>query len=442
MAASNSGDVWSGLGGICNELPYKTVAELKNIIVGINEECDVHLTRTGKKQLLVDRLRIQFVTWQSANLVEKWRGAKRVIEQIGSTNAAYVKSPLISSPMPQTSFPDDSPIYAGGAHYSGAMSNPISSHPPNFSPGYRFKQSPFFEIDRVVSPVLECPESFSSTDRREVSLSFRLDNDVLAKLQAHGSPYQLRLFCTSSKFFSPGYNGNTECLVEFPQTCEIYFNEVQLKSSLLKGIKKRPGTAPPPNIGAVVRNWWPDNTVKMIYINGGQGPVELKKYYLIVQLAKAQSVDTLVDDLVNKRFVGSQEIRRQMVSSTLEDDDIIAGSLKMSLKCPLSFMRITTPCRSSRCTHSQCFDATSWFAVMEQTTTWLCPICENVLDWRELIIDGFFCEILKMTSDAVDDVIVEADGQWYTSDKKYFSTYGAKTNGSLACRGPQYIDLV
>lgn len=54
----------------------------------------------------------------------------------------------------------------------------------------------------------------------------------------------------------------------------------------------------------------------------------------------------------------------------------------------------------------------------------------------------FFCEILKMTSDAVDDVIVEADGQWYTSDKKYFSTYGAKTNGSLACRGPQYIDLV
>jgi E3 SUMO-protein ligase PIAS1 len=73
-------------------------------------------------------------------------------------------------------------------------------------------------------------------------------------------------------------------------------------------------------------------------------------------------------------------------------------------------MRINTPCRSAKCSHSQCFDATSWYAMMQQTTTWydpparlsnvssiyclntllrLCPVCENVLDWRELIIDGY-----------------------------------------------------
>ncbi|KAJ6509863.1 MIZ/SP-RING zinc finger-domain-containing protein [Mycena vulgaris] len=114
-----------------------------------------------------------------------------------------------------------------------------------------------------------------------------------------------------------------------------------------------------------------------------------------------------------------------------EDDDIIAGSLKMSLKCPLSFMRINTPCRSAKCSHSQCFDATSWYAVMQQTTTWLCPVCENVLDWRELIIDGFFAEILKTTPDSVDDVLVESDGQWHTTDGRYSSSGTARAAPAL-----------
>lgn len=55
----------------------------------------------------------------------------------------------------------------------------------------------------------------------------------------------------------------------------------------------------------------------------------------------------------------------------------------------LSYMRIVTPCRSWHCVHSQCFDATSWFQMMEQTTTWLCPTCEKVLNVEDLIIDGY-----------------------------------------------------
>ncbi|KAG6885580.1 hypothetical protein C0993_012582 [Termitomyces sp. T159_Od127] len=58
---------------------------------------------------------------------------------------------------------------------------------------------------------------------------------------------------------------------------------------------------------------------------------------------------------------------------------------------------------------------------MEQTTTWLCPVCERVLDSKELIVDGYFDEILKQTPDDVEDVIVEADGEWHTSDNKYGS---------------------
>lgn len=62
--------------------------------------------------------------------------------------------------------------------------------------------------------------------------------------------------------------------------------------------------------------------------------------------------------------------------------------LSISLHEQLSYMRIATPCRSIHCVHSQCFDAFSWYSVMEQTTTWLCPVCEKVLNTEDLIVDG------------------------------------------------------
>ncbi|KIJ38482.1 hypothetical protein M422DRAFT_124404, partial [Sphaerobolus stellatus SS14] len=66
-------------------------------------------------------------------------------------------------------------------------------------------------------------------------------------------------------------------------------------------------------------------------------------------------------------------------------------------------------------------DATSWFSMMEQTTTWLCPVCDKSLNVEELFIDGYFDRILKDTPDSVEDVMVEADGEWHTSDNKYAS---------------------
>ena len=106
------------------------------------------------------------------------------------------------------------------------------------------------------------------------------------------------------------------------------------------------------------------------------------------------------------------------MAAVSDDDDIVAGPQKMSLKCPvsrtvfrslqpvliqleiqLSYMRISTPCRSVLCVHSQCFDATSWFSVMEQTTTYMCPVCEKVLNHDDLIVDGcvnFFVKVVEL----------------------------------------------
>ncbi|KAK7059967.1 E3 SUMO-protein ligase pli1 [Favolaschia claudopus] len=425
---------WADVDAVSKALPYGTAVDLKQIIISLNTECGTHMLRSGRKQELVDRLRDQFATWKRTNNVASWKRAKGLIDAIRLPTTSFTPMPPpVATPQPQSrsapypvAAPNPASIPLPPSRGPSTYNAPFSS---NYNQGPRFKPSPFFVVHEAVSTVLDCPESFSATDRRECTLHFQINDNQMAKLHSPGAGYQLRLFCTSSKFYSPGSFNNVECPIEFPQTCEVYVNNIQLKTSLLKGIKKRPGTAPPPKFDIVNAR----NSVRMIYINGGQGNLEYKKYYLVAQLVKSVSVSALVDQLMKTRFISAPEIRRQMVSSMSNDEDIIAGSLKMSLKCPVC----TQSPRSSKCTHSQCFDATSWYSMMEQTTTWLCPVCENVLDWKELIIDGFFAEILKMTPDSVDDVILEADGEWSTADQKYSS---AKVAAGIA--GPVEYDYI
>lgn len=96
--------------------------------------------------------------------------------------------------------------------------------------------------------------------------------------KAPSSTYQLRLYCTSSVFYSGGattFRTNTvSCPIEFPPTCEVRVNGVQLSANL-KGLKKKPGTAPPPDLGKYARLTNLQNRVEMVYVNGQQ-PVQSK----------------------------------------------------------------------------------------------------------------------------------------------------------------------
>lgn len=71
------------------------------------------------------------------------------------------------------------------------------------------------------------------------------------------------------------------------------------------------------------------------------------------------------------------------------DPDIVATSTVLSLKCPLSTLRMDLPCRSISCRHNQCFDATSYLQLQEQGPTWLCPICNNPAPFETLAVDEY-----------------------------------------------------
>ena len=71
------------------------------------------------------------------------------------------------------------------------------------------------------------------------------------------------------------------------------------------------------------------------------------------------------------------------------DADIAIYSMVLSLKCPVSALRIVLPCRSTSCKHNQCFDAKSYFQLQEICPTWLCPICSNPAPLESLAVDEY-----------------------------------------------------
>ncbi|KAF7339508.1 hypothetical protein MSAN_02165200 [Mycena sanguinolenta] len=455
---ASAGDVWSDFDTIRHNIKLNTVDKLKQILSGLNNECGTSFSKSGKKQEIIDRIIRTLDLWRASSMAEKWVKAKAVITQV-RYSGIYTNSnstPLVPTVLPHNpSYP--SLTIGKAASFASSSAGPSTSSVGRYDPyapplkaaastssapsprtAVRFKESPFLKVLESVGPVQECPESSSATDRRQQTLTFNLNNDHITKLKSDSSKYQLRLFCTSSTFYSHTLNSFRPnagpCLIEFPPTCEVRVNGVQLGANL-KGLKKKPGTAPPPDLSKYIRLTTASNKVEMMYVNTQQ-PVQPKKFYLLVQLVETVNVQTLVQELKKTGFKSCHDIHRDMISSMTVDDDIVAGPQKMSLKCPLSYMRVSTPCRSRKCTHSQCFDATSWYSVMEQTTTWLCPVCERTLDPRDLIVDGYVDEILKTCPESVEDVIVEANGEWHTSDNKYGSAAWKASHPSAAVPKP------
>lgn len=93
------------------------------------------------------------------------------------------------------------------------------------------------------------------------------------------------------------------------------------------------------------------------------------------------------------------------------DPEIEVGSSVMSLKDPISTLRINTPCRSTICTHNQCFDAESFLQLQEQAPTWICPICNKTISYEGLAVDQYVEEILDKAGNT-DQVTIEPNGNW------------------------------
>ncbi|CAJ0756782.1 6439_t:CDS:10 [Entrophospora sp. SA101] len=282
---------------------------------------------------------------------------------------------------------------------------PNSGHNPNSN--LKFKTSPFIIINGQLGPTRICtvvPEK-----KNVIHLNFRLD------------PSQVEVLKTRQ-----------EALIEFPNLCLIKVNKTNVDAviiitlDLMKlSLKNRPGTVHPQDITELCKKDSScENKIEFHYENTS------KDYILMLYLVKKVTVEEIVNRIKNGKYI-SKEIVLEKIKKSRQDSEVVATSSVVSLKDTLSHSRINLPCRSIQCNHLQCFDVYSYFKMNEQTPTWTCPICHKILDsWEEIVVDGFFNDILANTPVEQECVTIEADGSWAKSKRSHKNNSSEGDSGS------------
>ncbi|EED12543.1 SUMO ligase SizA, putative [Talaromyces stipitatus ATCC 10500] len=298
----------------------------------------------------------------------------------------------------QPSYASSRPAASRDTYSSKMPSRPFSSGP------LVFKESPFYKILEPLSPTVECKVRESTRDT--VELKFTFSATTAQKLQEEPN-LRVMVFCAAES----GLNGFTRSDIAFPHQVELKANLDDVKANL-RGLKNRPGSTRPADITNYIRKRAGyTNLVAMTYA------LTQKKFYIVVNLVKRRPVEELIATLKSRNKITRDQVLREM-RSRAHDADIVATSTVMSLKCPLSTLRIEIPCRSISCTHNQCFDASSFLQLQEQAPTWTCPVCNKSTSFESLQVDQYVEEILHSTSTDVEQVTIEPNGAWHTERKE------------------------
>eukprot|EP01059_Diplonema_ambulator_P014892 TRINITY_DN25925_c0_g1_i2.p1 TRINITY_DN25925_c0_g1~~TRINITY_DN25925_c0_g1_i2.p1 ORF type:complete len:425 (+),score=107.18 TRINITY_DN25925_c0_g1_i2:89-1363(+) len=93
-----------------------------------------------------------------------------------------------------------------------------------------------------------------------------------------------------------------------------------------------------------------------------------------------------------------------------------ALEVSITLKCPLTQVRIAVPARGSQCAHPECFNLESFVSLSSALHAWSCPICDAPLPPSELLVDPLLLKIIN-TTEAIN-VWVSQDGTWKIPEEK------------------------
>ncbi|RPB07617.1 hypothetical protein P167DRAFT_529856 [Morchella conica CCBAS932] len=298
-------------------------------------------------------------------------------------------------------------VNMGSGHYPASATAAAAAvpqpYPPQISSNItriHFKESPFYTVLKALSNIEQCP--VMNTHRNTVTAIVNLPPADTQQLT--DKSYRCMVYCAAVDGITP-FTKDTE--IAFPHQVELRVNNEQISGLNLRGLKNKPGSTRPADITDYILN------KKALYRNEVTLTYALtqKKFAFVVNLVQQESVDQLVEKLRVGAFIAKETVIADMVKKN-EDSDLVATASIMSLKCPLSTLRINLPVRSTFCNHIQCFDGTSFLQLQQQAPTWSCPTCNKSIGWKSLVVDQYFLNILNNTPKAVESVTIDVDGRW------------------------------
>ncbi|XP_042419056.1 E3 SUMO-protein ligase SIZ1-like isoform X2 [Zingiber officinale] len=97
------------------------------------------------------------------------------------------------------------------------------------------------------------------------------------------------------------------------------------------------------------------------------------------------------------------------------DIELVADSVTVNLRCPMTGSRIKIAGRFKPCVHLKGFDLEAFVELTHRSRKWQCPICLNNYALENIIIDPYFNRITSMLQNCGEDVTevnLKPDGSW------------------------------
>ncbi|CEJ87676.1 hypothetical protein VHEMI04478 [[Torrubiella] hemipterigena] len=258
-----------------------------------------------------------------------------------------------------------------------------------------FKSSPFYRVENPIGNVKIC--EVMTQHRNTIHWTINMSEYSSLAQCVNNPAYKVLLFCASD------VSGVQD--VAFPHQSELRINGAEFKANL-RGLKNKPGSTRPVDITSAMRlrpNY--KNDIDFTYA------LTNKKFYLLINVCQISTVAELAETVKTRRRIPKESVIAEL-NKKAQDPDVVATAQVLSLKCPLSYMRLDVPCRGMGCTHIQCFDATSYLQLQEQGPQWLCPICSKSAPFEQLAVDEYVKDILENTPKSLEAVTIEPDGKW------------------------------
>ncbi|CAA22599.1 SUMO E3 ligase Pli1 [Schizosaccharomyces pombe] len=350
------------------------------------------LRLSGTKAELITRIKQLIERIAIENNTTSWEALKKAID--GDVTSAVCILKYNTYQIYSAAAPIAPPSSASG---NRSYSRPFA---PVVHSRIRFRKSPFYDILEQFNAPFVVPACVGT--RNTISFSFHVTPPALSKLLNDPKQYRVYLFSTPSETIGFG-----NCLMEFPTPqMELRINN-QVAHANYRRLKGKPGTTNPADITDLVSKYAgpPGNNVVIYYMNS------TKSYSVVVCFVKVYTIENLVDQIKSRKAESKEKIIERIKNDN-QDADIIATSTDISLKCPLSFSRISLPVRSVFCKHIQCFDASAFLEMNKQTPSWMCPVCASHIQFSDLIIDGFMQHILESTPSNSETITVDPEGNW------------------------------
>ncbi|WOL00669.1 hypothetical protein Cni_G09382 [Canna indica] len=244
----------------------------------------------------------------------------------------------------------------------------------------------------------------------------RLDWELIQKPE-----YDLQVWCLL-------LNDKVKFRMQWPQHAELLVNDVAVRvlnrpGAQLLGINGR-------DDGAVITAWSREGTNKITLLR-----CDTRIFCFGIRLARKRTVSEVLD-LVPKKEEGEQfedaltRVCRCVGGGTPKESadsdsdlEVVADSVTVSLRCPMSGSRMRIAGRFRPCVHMRCFDLETFIELNQHSRKWQCPICLKNYSLENIIIDPFFNLItsaLQNCAEDVTDIDVKPDGCWRVKNETEF----------------------